>query len=256
MELLSKIIIKEYQNIQKSKAAASWINVVKIENIKCAEDSFANKWALLFVFLAVSCPAWANSFSPKSVYLSDFSLTLFQMINSLVSCRWICLNLKTSERTKMTSKNRAWIETYFHILASEMVLHLCVIKIKMFIFLPCSLCNIFSVLKMSRAEFTLPLMPSFFFPSCFITAAWTAANSNCTFALHCFGLCCTFNLTRLFNVDDWADRLKLQPGNCTPQDAHTSHLTALSLHRLISLTSGRGSTANSVKPCLLSVPEA
>lgn len=98
----------------------------------------------------------------------------------------------------------------------------------------------------------------FFFPSCFITAAWTAANSNCTFALHCLGLCCTFNLTRLFSVDDWADRLKLQPGNYTLQAAHTSHLTALSLHRLISLTftSGRGSTANSVKPCLLSVLEA
>lgn len=63
----------------------------------------------------------------------------------------------------------------------------------------------------------------FFFPSCFITAAWTAANSNCTFALHCLGLCCTlFSLTRVFNVDNWADRLKLQTGYCTPHDAHTS----------------------------------
>lgn len=58
--------MKEYQNIQKSKASASWINVVKIENIKSAEDSFANKMGSgLSVFLAMSCPAWANSFSPK-----------------------------------------------------------------------------------------------------------------------------------------------------------------------------------------------
>lgn len=64
----------------------------------------------------------------------------------------------------MTSKNRARTEISFHTLASEMVLRLCVIKIKMFIFLPLSLCNIFSALKMSRAEFTLPLMPSFFPP--------------------------------------------------------------------------------------------
>lgn len=119
----------------------------------------------LSVFLAMSSLAWANSFTPKVCPLeSDFSLTVFQMINSLVPCRWICLNLKTSERTKMTSKNRARTETCFHTLASEMVLRLCVIKIKMFIFLPLSLCNIFSVPKMSRAEFTLPLMPSFFSP--------------------------------------------------------------------------------------------
>lgn len=84
----------------------------------------------------------------------------------------------------------------------------------------------------------------FFSPSCFITAAWTAANSNCTFALRCLGLCCTFDLTRLFNVGNWADSLKLQTGDCTPQDANTSHLTAVSLHRMISLTSGRGNTAN------------
>lgn len=62
----------------------------------------------------------------------------------------------------MTSKTRAGTETCFHTLASEMVLRLRVIKIKMFIFLPLPLCNIFPVLKMSRAEFTLPLMPSFF----------------------------------------------------------------------------------------------
>lgn len=151
--------------------------------------------------------------------------------------------MKTSGRTKTTSKNRARTEISFHTLASEIVLRLCVIKIKMFIFLPLPLQYFFSAEDV-KSRIYPSLDAIFFSPSCFITAAWTAANSNCTFALRCLGLCCTFDLTRLFNVGNWADSLKLQTGDCTPQDANTSHLTAVSLHRLISLTSGRGNTAN------------
>lgn len=141
---------------QLNKCSQNW------KHKKSAEDSLANKTgSVLSVFLVISCPAWANSFSVKVCLLESIFFDSILMINSLVPCRWICLNLKTPERTKMTSKNRAWTETCFHTLASEMGLHLLVIKIKMFIFLLLPLRNIFSVLKMSRTEFTLPLMPSF-----------------------------------------------------------------------------------------------
>lgn len=168
-------------------------------------------------------------------------------------CRWICLNLETPGKTKMTNKNWAWTETCFHTLASEMVLRLCVIKIKMFIFLPLPPAIFFQCRRCQEQNLPFPWC-HLFFPFCLITAAWTPANSNCPFALHCLGLCCMFNLTRLFTVDNWSGRLKLQTG--VHKDASALHLTALSLHRLISQKSGGAGTAIFMKPHSVSPPAA